>query len=820
MKRTQLFPIKIAICSTFLLYSTYTTPSILNTLQSKIAQYSKACKEFFIPPVTHQSQEEQDKFNQDQNLALQDIVNQMSYNNECTILGAHEWDELEIGLLFGKINRTKTKVGSQILRRLLIPINDLETILSRQKAIRKLTYSPEMLENFTADLTKIALAENDLIGYWNIAHPLDAKVAPLYYNVADWLNDSRWPLEVAYASEVGKTSFNLVRILCLPYIAREAMLALFNSDRESVWPMRATKHLGKSSYIGLRYLLYGDDKDKIAARDQATKLKNALGYGITSTVELAGRGLISPISRHFITPHLYGENGELLTAQSKKVLGDSMLDAICKVVPIPADKKQFTHQEVQDLKAQLLGYLEHSTADATQQTLIRDGIKALESHNFAEHATAFDQTNMGDKYRLMKYNYGFRHADFSIGETHVPVGSSLAAIAALALTGGADWMFGLQIRDLSRHLVTTLRSSNDLNAQIVHIALLVRSAHRMYLYTQNCPELQNNEGTRLLTAFFSDNHPDMIRIKDILFSSTCDIDSKLTSRGKTLLAHRLIKQYRYKFIPLLQAIGYFDALCSTAQLVKEHQNAPHHYSFVEFTTDTAPYISSQNSWLPLISCGDIKTNNLNLGSQGVPTKLIITGPNGGGKSTTMKQYAYLVICGQSLGIVPADQSRQALFTHIKTGLHPHEDISTGQSKFMAEMRRMHELEIEARQLKQSEIMLMLVDEPYSGTEERLSAEKVTEFGLSMACHDQCSLIMATHLRKPVELETMTAGKYANYQMELLEDEIGQFTRTYQFIPGAAQWWFNDSEKASRFIKHLFYEQQENSYKFGVVAAQT
>ena len=79
---------------------------------------------------------------------------------------------------------------------------------------------------------------------------------------------------------------------------------------------------------------------------------------------------------------------------------------------------------------------------------------------------------------------------------------------------------------------------------------------------------------------------------------------------------------------------------------------------------------------------------LNHGSQEI---LIITGPNMAGKSTYMRQVAVLVIMAQAGSFVPA---RQASFTpvdRIFTRVGATDDIATGQSTFMVEMKEVSQI---------------------------------------------------------------------------------------------------------------------------------
>ncbi|HRN78614.1 MAG TPA: hypothetical protein PLU71_05215 [Candidatus Dependentiae bacterium] len=289
----------------------------------------------------------------------------------------------------------------------------------------------------------------------------------------------------------------------------------------------------------------------------------------------------------------------------------------------------------------------------------------------------------------------------------------------------------------------------------------------------------------------------------LLYSSTFDASGSWTySRGKVLCAHKLLLEIRQELVPALQAVAQYDAYFSIAQLFKEHQGQETGFCFVQFVEHPTPYVDIEACWEPLVPGHAKITNDIQLGVHGIPMCMVITGPNGGGKSTFLKSLGHAVIMAQSWGIVPAQSARMTMFHGIRTSLDPKEDLSQGISTFMAQKKRIKELYDYLTNTHTNDKILAMLDEPFRGTTDYQSAQRIYAFGKDVTNFDHAIVCIATHVRKPIELAQEYPAIFANYNVIIEEPEQGEFIRTFKLAHGPAMWWFDDQACASRFVDWL------------------
>ncbi|MFS1512477.1 DNA mismatch repair protein MutS [Chengkuizengella sp. SCS-71B] len=158
--------------------------------------------------------------------------------------------------------------------------------------------------------------------------------------------------------------------------------------------------------------------------------------------------------------------------------------------------------------------------------------------------------------------------------------------------------------------------------------------------------------------------------------------------------------------------------------------------------------------------------------------LLITGPNMAGKSTYMRQVSLICIMAQIGCFVPASEATIPIIDRIFTRIGAADDLVSGQSTFMVEMK-----DIQVMTEKATAKSLVIIDELGRGTStsEGMSiAQAVIEF-----LHNEigCKTLVSTHFHELAHLEKHLPF-LKNYSMSVKEsgDEV---TFLRKLIKGAA-----------------------------------
>ncbi len=187
----------------------------------------------------------------------------------------------------------------------------------------------------------------------------------------------------------------------------------------------------------------------------------------------------------------------------------------------------------------------------------------------------------------------------------------------------------------------------------------------------------------------------------------------------------------------------------------------------------------------LLPAGTLVPNDLALvgrraegaGEGSLPSVLLVTGPNMGGKSTFIRQAALLAVLAQAGSFVPAKAARIGIVDRLFARIGAGDDLASGASTFLVEMSQT------ARILNRAtEKSLVILDEVGRGTstfDGLALAQSVVEYLYKRL---YCRTLFATHYLQLAALEKYSG--VANAQV-LVEQHEGQLIFLHQVTSGAA-----------------------------------
>ncbi|MDR2506224.1 MAG: DNA mismatch repair protein MutS, partial [Oscillospiraceae bacterium] len=228
-----------------------------------------------------------------------------------------------------------------------------------------------------------------------------------------------------------------------------------------------------------------------------------------------------------------------------------------------------------------------------------------------------------------------------------------------------------------------------------------------------------------------------------------------------------ITQYAKSIAQVAGALETIDALCSLALSAIENQYARASINddgIIKIIGGRHPVVEKK------LSEGFIPNDTLIDANERFQ---IITGPNMSGKSTYMRQVGLAVIMNQVGGFVPADSADLCIVDKLFTRVGASDDLASGQSTFMVEMKEMAAILANA-----TPSSLILLDEIGRGTatfDGLAIAWAIAEY-MSDARTLGAKTMFATHYHELAELEGKLAGVVNYYFKVKLQGEDILFLR--------------------------------------------
>ncbi|MBY0352864.1 hypothetical protein K2W90_00690 [Candidatus Babeliales bacterium] len=326
-----------------------------------------------------------------------------------------------------------------------------------------------------------------------------------------------------------------------------------------------------------------------------------------------------------------------------------------------------------------------------------------------------------------------------------------------------------------------------------HVATYLKATRQFYNVMQQIPTLTIFKELTPITTFFDEKigaSEKLQQLFDLLESETFEqkpslFNSMTSHKGVFLLAYRLIGEVLQELQDMVRAVGKLDAYISLATLVEENRNTNTPYCFANYAQADAPLVDAQDFWHPLIDPENVVPNSITLGTPGNRANVILTGPNAGGKSSTLKALSIAVVMAQSVGIVPAQSFTLTPFSMISTYLNITDDIGAGNSLFKTEAIRTQQLVDGIEHLKPGHFSFTVFDEIFHGTSPVEGTAAAYSVAQHLAGYDQSMCLIATHFPLLTELEQHTKT-FSNYHVSVEHVRGGQIYYPYKLERGISE----------------------------------
>jgi hypothetical protein len=393
----------------------------------------------------------------------------------------------------------------------------------------------------------------------------------------------------------------------------------------------------------------------------------------------------------------------------------------------------------------------------------------------------FNGISYGDKVDLLSAIYYQRGVGISVDpRNRTRKSKAVAALISGIHTGWTDYVQLAALKNSISSLNNIWKKIGTVHVPLCKVARVVSAAHEIASQLESCNEGNLSKKIYDALAHLEAESP---RLYELLLTETFAGESDVYSRGRVLVAHRWLLKEWQSFKKLCTVLGELDAVASWGTIVAE-----------ESGLWSIPQISDQLVFHglrhPVLSLSADAGQDI----VGAPL-IVITGPNGSGKTTALEAVSLAVVLHQTWGIVPAHQACMPIYNTIATSLRALGSVASGKSRFMAQLDQLETILDLIK--KADERIFVATDEPLSGTVQETAGKHIVEWCRKCLNYGTATIMLATHCAEPAKIENAVL-----LQPEVIEHAPGDFQRTFKLIPGVALWWFTDIPRRDRFIVWL------------------
>lgn len=218
-----------------------------------------------------------------------------------------------------------------------------------------------------------------------------------------------------------------------------------------------------------------------------------------------------------------------------------------------------------------------------------------------------------------------------------------------------------------------------------------------------------------------------------------------------------IYQQDKQLAQVFACIAEMDAYNAIATKIIESQTQKNKFCLVTFVDNAQPSIKAQSFWNVLVK--DAVTSSI-----ADDKHVILTGPNAGGKTTTIRAILQNIVLAQSFGVAAAEEFEITMFDVIYSYLNISDDLLNGLSLFASEVKRAQDVLQRIKSLELHKKFFFALDELFTGTVAEDGEVCAYNFIKRIAEFEGIQFIYATHFNKLKELGN-EGVRCANYKVD-------------------------------------------------------
>ena len=451
-------------------------------------------------------------------------------------------------------------------------------------------------------------------------------------------------------------------------------------------------------------------------------------------------------------------------------------------------------EEVQKLVNTRLQLLQDKKyLQVAQDITLKDGVKNLPKtyYDFATKAIPFIGHHIKENtlYNFWKKEF-VNNAKLDPKSYKTTAVASIYSIGTILYFGFIPAYYCYSTYQQYKHTKELMDLIHEKQLELISVGHLVKSINLIQKTINSDVTLQklmSKESAKFAELFdpYSNNtSADLKNLISTLMSTSFQSDDSywLSQQGKILATHHLLVRIKHELVPYLETFGQVDAYLAVVKLYQEFKYHPNvQFCFPKFVESQTPILDAQAYWHPLIDANKVVTNSLTM-NQDI-ANLIITGPNAGGKTTSLMSLIINVIFAQSFGIAPSASLTLTPFAKIHSYLDITTNLQEGLSLFAAEVDRAKKLKVSIMSCTPGQKTFTIIDEIFSGTDPKVASEVGFNFAQQLGDMQHSMTIITTHFPALTGLEEAT-HRFKNFKVaDATIHANGSITYPFKLVPG-------------------------------------